>query len=172
VRTITLIAAGALALSAPAAAQEAPSPPPSSSGLAFGASLAAGAEAGLDSGKAGLLELELLAGWEIPATAGSAGLSIRPELAVALGSAPDTNLALRPGVRLSIPETPLWVRAAGDWSNARGKDPRWRWVLVGVAWEVRLTAFLGVSVEADTGIPLSGSAGLPLMVRAGAIFRP
>lgn len=169
-RAISLIAAGALALAAPVAAQEPPAAP--TGGPALAASLAAGAEAGLDSGKAGLLELELLAGWEIPATAASAGLTIRPELALTFGSAPDTHLALRPGVRLSIPETPLWLRAAVDWSNARGKDPGWRWVLVGVAWEVRLTAFLGLSVEADTGIPLSGSAGLPLMIRAGATFRP
>ena len=171
-RTRALIAAGALVLAAHAAAQDQPAATASPSGLALAASLAGGAEAGLDAGPAGLLELELLAGWEFPATAARTGLTIRPELAFALGSAPDTHLALRPGVRLSVPETPLWLRLAGDWSNARGKDPRWRWVLVGVAWEVRVTGVLGLSFEADTGIPVSGSAGLPLLVRAGATFRP
>ncbi len=171
-RTSLLITASALALAGPALAQDAASPAEHPGGLAIGASLAAGAEAGLDTGKAGLLELELLAGWEIPATAARAGLTIRPELALTLGSAPDTHVALRPGVRLSVPETPLWLRAAGDWSNARGKDPRWRWVLVGVVWEVRLTAALALTLEADTGLPLSGSAALPLMLRAGATFRP
>jgi hypothetical protein len=170
VRTLALIA-GALVLATPAAAQVLPaaaSPAPTD----LAASLAGGAEAGLERGRSGLLELELLAGWEIPATAARIGLTIRPELALALGTAPDTNVAVRPGVRLSIPETPLWMRVAGDWSNARGKDPRWRWVLVGVAWEVRLTAFLGLAFELDTGLPVSGSAGLPLVLRAGATFRP
>lgn len=170
-RTLSLIAAGLLALAAPAAAQEA-APGPAAGGPVVAATLAGGAEAGLDAGKAGLLELELLAGWDIPATAARAGLLIRPEVALALGSAPDAHVALRPGVRLSIPETPLWLRAAFDLSNARGEDPRWRWVLVGVAWEVRMTDFFGFTVGADTGLPLSGSAGLPLMIRAGATFRP
>lgn len=171
-RTLALIA-GALALAAPAAVQaQSAAASPAPTGLALAASLAGGVEPGLESGRSGVLELELLAGWEIPATAARTGLIIRPELGVVLGSAPDTHVALRPGVRLSIPETPLWLRAAGDWSNARGKDPRWRWVLVGVAWEVRLTAFLGLTFEADTGFPVSGSAGLPLLLRVGATFRP
>lgn len=171
-RTDALIAAWALLLACPAAAQEQPAPSSVPSPLALAASLAGGGEAGLASGPSGLLELELLVGWEFPATAAGAGLTIRPELAVALGSAPDSNQALRPGVRLSIPETPLWLRAAGDWSNARGQDSHWRWVLVGVAWEVRVTGSLGLSIEFDTGIPLASSAGLPLMARVGATFRP
>lgn len=173
-RTLPLIAAGLLALAAPAPAQEtaqAPEPAPAG-GLVVATTLAGGAEAGLDTGKAGLLELELLAGWDIPATAARTGLLIRPEVALALGSAPDAHVGLRPGVRLSIPETPLWLRAALDLSNARGKDPRWRWVLVGVAWEVRMTDFFGFTVGAETGLPLSGSAGLPLVIRVGATFRP
>jgi hypothetical protein len=172
-RMLALIAAGALALAAPAAARGQSTPPSASpGGLVLAASLAGGVEAGLDSGKAGLLELELLGGWEIPGSFSGTGLTFRPELAVTLGSAPDAHAALRPGLRASIPETPLWLRIAGDWSNARGQDARWRWVLVGVAWEVRLTATLGLSLEADTGIPVSGSAGLPLLLRAGATFRP
>lgn len=170
-RIHAVIAAGALLLAAPAAQAQSEAAP-RTGGLALAASLAGGAEAGLDTGHAGLLELELLAGWDVPATAARTGLTIRPELAVAFGSAPDTHVALRPGVRISLPETPLWLRAAGDWTNARGKDPRWRWVLVGVAWEVRLTATLGLTFEADTGLPVSGSAGLPLLLRAGATFRP
>jgi hypothetical protein len=171
VRTFALITASALCLAAPAPAQEPPTAPADSAGgLVLAATLGGGVEAGLDSGSAGLFEVELLAGWALPATA-SAGLIIRPELGVALGLAPDTHAALRPGVRLTIPETPLWLRAAFDWSNARGEDPRWRWLLVGVAWETRLTALLGLNVEADTGIPLSSGAGLPLLVRAGATFR-
>jgi hypothetical protein len=171
VRTLALTLAGALCLAAPAAAQEPPAADPAG-GLVLSTTLGGGVEAGLSSGSAGVFEVELLAGWEFPATAARAGLLIRPELAVTYGSAPDSHAAIRPGVRLSIPETPLWLRAAFDWSNARGKDPRWRWVLVGVAWETRLTDFLGLTVEADTGIPLSGSAGMPLLIRAGATFRP
>jgi hypothetical protein len=172
VRTLTLLAAGALMLARPAVAQDRPAATAAPDGLALAASLAGGVEAGLDAGRSGLLELEALAGWEIPATAARAGLTIRPELALTLGTAPDNHVALRPGVRLSIPETPLWLRAAFDWSNARGQDPRWRWLLIGVAWEVRVTGFLGLALEADTGLPLSSQAGLPLVVRVGATFRP
>jgi hypothetical protein len=165
--------AGALCLAAPATAPEPPAAPADpAGGLALAATLGGGVEAGLDAGSAGLFEFELLGGWELPAAAARAGLVIRPELGVALGLAPDTHAALRPGVRLSMPETPLWLRAAFDWSNARGEDPRWRWVLIGVAWETRLTAFLGLTIEADTGIPLSSGSGLPLLLRAGATFRP
>lgn len=169
----SLVTAAALAALAapPALAQDAAADAPAG-GPAFAATMAGGGEAGLDAGKAGLLELELLAGWEIPATAARAGLTVRPELALVLGTSPDTHAALRPGVRLSVPGTPLWVRAAVDWSSARGKDPRWRWVLAGVAWEVRLTDLLGLTFEADTGLPLADRAGLPIMLRAGATFRP
>lgn len=171
-RTSSLIVAAALAVAAaPAAAQDAVTTPPPG-GLALAATMAGGGEAGLDRGKAGLLELELLAGWEIPASEARAGLIVRPEVALVLGTHPDTHAALRPGVRLSVPETPLWVRAAVDWSGARGKDPRWRWVLAGVAWEVRLTDALGLTFEADTGLPLADGAGMPIMLRAGATFRP
>jgi hypothetical protein len=175
-RTLHLLAAcAALALPSLALGEAADLAGSASGGptsLVLGGSLAGGAELGLASGKAGLLELELLAGWDIPATAAGTGLVIRPELALALGAAPDGHVALRPGVRFAIPTTPLWVRAAADWSTARGSTPAWRWLLVGAAWEVRMTSFLGFVVEVDTGVPVAGRAGLPLLLRAGATFRP
>ena len=140
--------------------------------LVLGGSLGGGVELGLGHGKAGLLELELLAGWDIEASAARTGLTIRPELALALGAAPDGHVALRPGVRVAVPATPLWLRAAADWSTARGKDPAWRWVLLGAAWEIRMTSFLGFSFEVDTGFPVTNRSGLPLLLRAGATFRP
>ncbi len=177
-RTLALIAAGALALAPPSPARaagndltetaEAAAP----TGLALGASLGGGVEAGLKSGSAGLLELELVAGWEVPSSTAQTAFTLRPELAFALGLAPDVHVALRPGVRVSLPETPLWLRVAADWSNARGREPHWRWLLVGVAWEVRLTSALGLSLEADTGLPLSNATGMPLLLRAAATFRP
>jgi hypothetical protein len=167
-----IAACAALALPASGLAQ---SDGPGSSGpatLVLAGSLAGGAELGLAAGRAGLVEGELLAGLDIEASAAHTGLTLRPELALALGAAPDGHLALRPGLRVAVPETPLWLRLAADWSTARGKHPGWRWVLVGVAWEVRMTSVLGFSAEADTGVPLSDRAGLPLLVRAGVTFRP
>jgi hypothetical protein len=177
VPTLLLLAAcAALALPAQALAQDAEPLASSATGapstLVLGGSLAGGAELGLASGKAGLLELELLAGWDIPGSAAGTGLVIRPELALALGAAPDGHVALRPGLRLAIPTTPLWLRAALDWSTARRKEPAWRWALVGAAWEIRMTSFLGFDFEVDTGVPVSGRSGLPLLLRAGATFRP
>ena len=162
-RRPTLAALAALALVPLAgAAQE---PPPADAGFTATAALGAGGELGLDSGKAGVLELEAAAGWEF----GAVGL--RPEFAFALGAAPDGHVALRPGVRWTIPGFPVQLRAAFDASNARTSGLRWRWLLLGAAYEVRFTSVLGLFGEIDTGAPLASDAGLPLLVRAGASFR-
>jgi hypothetical protein len=145
-------------------AQEGPSPG-APTGLAGTVSLGGGGELGLDSGKAGVLELEATIGWELPS------LGVRPELGAALGVAPDSHVALRPGLRVFLPGSPIHLRVALDAANARGEDFGWRWLLVGAAAEVRLTSILGLYGEIDTGAKLSSRAGTPLLVRAGASFR-
>jgi len=156
----------ALVLLAPLAApaQEG-APAPLSTGLSASVSLGGGAELGLDAGDAGVLEIEAAVGYEIPS------LGLRPELAAAFGIAPDSHVALRPGVRWTIPGFPIQLRAALDASNARDTGLRWRWLLVGAAAELRLTSLLGLYGEIDTGAPLGAEAGLPLLVRGGASFR-
>jgi hypothetical protein len=165
-RSTPLALAAALSALSPAApsAQEG-TPAPASTGLTASASLGGGGELGLESGKSGVLELELAVGYEV------ASVGLRPELGLAFGLAPDTNVALRPGVRWSIPEFPIQLRLAIDLSNARDGGLRWRWLLVGAAAEVRLTSLLGLFGEIDTGAPLNSKAGLPLLVRGGASFR-
>jgi hypothetical protein len=169
VRLLHCLAAASLVLALPV--------PSAAEGTAAGgpllaASLGGGAEAGLARGqRSGALDLEGLAGWEFPTYGLDTGLVLRPELALSLGLAPDFHLALRPGVRAALPGMPLWLRAAADWSNARG-DARWRWLLLGLAWEVRFTGAFGLFAEADTGVPLAASAGVPFLFRAGATFRP
>ncbi len=158
----------ALALSAlsplASSAQEA-APASSPTGFTGPVSMGGGGELGLSSGKAGVLELEAAAGYEFTS------VGLRPELALAFGLAPDTNVAFRPGVRWSIPEFPIQLRAALDLSNARDSGLRWRWLLVGAAAELRLTGLFGLYGEIDTGAPLSSKAGLPLLLRVGASFR-
>ncbi len=134
-------------------------------GLVASFALGGGAELGLDSGKAGVLELVAAIGYEI----GDTGL--RPELAATLGMAPDSHVALRPGVRWTIPGFPIQLRAAVDASNSRGDGFGLRWLIVGAAGEVRLTSLLGLFAEVDTGAPLSSEAGLPLLARCGVSFR-
>jgi len=142
---------------------------PAQTGFTFTASLGTGGELGLDDkyakGHAGVFELEGAAGYELP------GNGLRPELALAIGLAPDSNLAIRPGVRWQLPGYPIQLRAALDASNARDTDWRWRWLLFGAAAEVRVTSLLGLYAGVDTGIPLSRASGLPLLVRGGASFR-
>jgi hypothetical protein len=154
------------ALLAPLAgvAQPAGAPPPST-GLTASASLAGGGELGLKSGKAGVLELEAALGWELE----SAGL--RPELAAAIGLEPDGHVALRPGVRWTLPGFPIQLRGALDASNSRRSTLHWRWLLVGAAGEIRFTSLLALYAEIDTGAPLASDAGLPLLLRGGASFR-
>jgi hypothetical protein len=154
-----------LALLAPVAAapQSHDEGPPT--GFTTSVSLAGGGELGLDSGRAGILELEAAAGWELEA------VGVRPELGVALGVAPDTHFALRPGVRWTLPRVPIQLRVAIDVSNARDSGLRWRWLLVGAAAELRFTSLLGLYAGIDTGAPLGSEAGVPLLVRAGASLR-
>ena len=163
--SLALLAAVLLAAAPLAArAQEAAAPAPT--GLTATFSLGGGGELGLDHGKAGVFELEGTVGYEAP------GLLVRPELGAAIGLAPDGHVAIRPGVRVLLPGLPIQLRAAVDASNSRdasGLD--WRWLLVGVAAEVRFTSLLGLYAEVDTGAKLSSGAGLPLLVRAGASFR-
>lgn len=165
---VRLLAALAAVLPLAVAAQESmPMPAGAPTGLTVTASLGAGGELGLEEGnEAGVFELEGAIGYEL-----ARGL-IRPELAVVLGVAPDSHVALRPGLRVSLPNLPIHVRAALDAATSRdatGFD--WRWLLVGVAGEVRWTSLLGLYAEVDTGARLSSKAGLPLLVRVGASFR-
>jgi hypothetical protein len=141
-----------------AAAVEAPT------GVVFGAGVGGGVELGVGEEKAGLAESELLLGWEHAAT------GLRPELAFGLGLAPDTHVALRPGIRWVAPELPIQLRLAADWSNARG-DRGWRWLLLGAAFELRWTSAFSLFAGLDLGFPLASGAGLPLLARGGAAFR-
>jgi len=163
----------ALALSAGAARAQAVGSTPAAeaasspvlSGLAITATLATGGEAGMASGKSGLLELELAGGWEHEPT------RLRPELAVAFGVAPAATLALRPGLRAGLAEAPIWLRAALDFSTARRHGLHARWVLFGGAWELRLNSVLAFDLGLDFGIPMARSAGVPILLRAGGTFR-
>jgi hypothetical protein len=165
-----LALAAALSLAVPAAAQQGTSPattaPAPPIGLTATLSLGGGGELGLEDGqKAGVFEMEAAVGWEL------ASVGVRPELAAALGLAPDSHVALRPGVRIGLPGYPIQLRIALDAANARNRDFGWRWLLVGAAAELRLTGLLGLYGEVDTGAKLSSHAGLPLLVRGGASFR-
>jgi len=135
------------------------------SGLTLDASLGGGGEMGLSHGKPGVLEIEAVVGYAFREQ------GLRPELALALGMAPDTNVGIRPGLRWSVPESPFQLRGALDAANARSSGWHWRWLLVGVAGELRVTSLFGFFGEVDTGVPLSSRFGVPLLLRAGASFR-
>jgi hypothetical protein len=159
-RLLSALALAALAALAPsrAAAVEAPS------GLVFSGGIGGGAELGLAGEKAAVAEAEFIAGWEHEPS------GVRPELGVGLGLAPDGHLALRPGIRWLVPELPVQLRLAADWSTARDHKA-WRWILVGAALELRWTSAFSLFVGADLGFPLNADAGLPLLIRGGASFR-
>lgn len=154
----------ALACALPALASAA-EPLPAPSGFSLLASLGGGGELGLDHGKAGVLEIEAVPGVEL------GGSGLRLELGVALGLDPDTHVAFRPGGRYQLPRLPFQVRVALDAANSRGDGMHWRWLLLGLSTEVRLTGAFGLFAEADTGAPLGDRYGLPLLVRGGASFR-
>jgi len=141
-------------------------PAPVTTGLTATATLGGGAELGLEDGnKPGVFEVEVTIGYEFP------GGGIRPELGAVLGLSPDGHVGLRPGLRWSLPGVPLQLRLAADVTDARDTGLRWRWILAGVAAELRLTSLFGLYGEIDTGVPLGTKSGLPLLVRGGAAFR-
>lgn len=165
-RALLLLTLTALACTAGVARAEPLGPPtPAPSGLVLAASLAAGGEMGLDQGKAGVLELELAGGWEHEPT------RLRPELAVAFGVAPESAFALRPGIRAGLAEVPVWLRGAIDFSTAKGHGLHARWLLFGAAWELRVNTELAFDLGLEFGVPLSGAAGVPILLRAGGTFR-
>jgi hypothetical protein len=156
----------ALAALGPASAAAQGTGPATPTGLVGTLSFAGGGELGLEHGeKPGVVEIEASLGWEIEA------LGLRPEVGAVFGIAPDGHAALRPGLRWTLPGLPIQLRAALDASNARDRSFRWRWLLLGVAGEVRLTGLLGLFVEVDTGAPIDSDAGLPLLARGGASIR-
>ena len=158
-----VLPSAALALAAlPTLAQESSGQP---SAYTLSAALGGGAELGLEQGKPGVAELEVAVGIE------SQEIGLRGELAGALGFAPDSHAALRPGIRWRLPSSPLQLRLALDGSSSRDHGFRWRWILVGLAGELRVTSLMGLFAEMDTGAPLNVDAGLPLLFRAGASFR-
>jgi hypothetical protein len=134
-------------------------------GVTVSASLGAGGEMGLSEGKAGLLELEVAGGWEHEAS------RVRPELALALGVAPSSSLALRPGLRAGLADVPVWLRAALDFSTAKRHGLHARWLLLGAAWELRVTTTLAFDLGLEFGVPLTGAGGVPIMLRGGGTFR-
>ncbi len=157
------LAAAAIALLAAPAASRAEPP---SGGLVLTGDFGAGGELGMGQhAKASVVELEANAGWEF------AGLGLRPEVGIAQGFEPNDNFAVRFGLRWTLPDVPLQLRAAFDYSNARTGSFHWRWLLLGAAFEVRLTNFFGLFAGVDSGVPLSIPAGVPLVVRGGASFR-
>ena len=159
-----LLALAALAGAPLGAAQESGRAP---SGTVLTASIAAGPEPGADESRVDgkvVTELEVAAGheWE--------RIGLRAELAGAVGLQPDGHVALRPGLRLRLPAI-AQLRVALDASNARNESFSWRYALVGVFAEVRLTGAFGLFAELDVGVPLRGSAGFPLLLRGGASAR-
>lgn len=148
----------ALAVAGSAGAVESPT------GLVFTAGVAGGAELGLADQQAGVAEAEVAVGWQ------HEGTGVRPEIAFGLGLTPEAHFALRPGLRWIAPGTPVQLRVAVDWSNAR-EEKDWRWLLVGGAFEFRWTSAFSLYTGLDFGFPLGAQAGLPLLIRGGAAFR-
>lgn len=160
-----LLPAALLAAALPALASAAGPVAPGPTGFTFTSSLAGGGELGIDHGKEGILEVEAAAGYEWVQS------GLRGELGLALGLNPDTHVALRPGVRWSMPQLPIQLRLALDAATSRESGLHWRWLLVGLAAEVRLTGLLGLYAEVDSGAPLSSEYGVPLLARGGVSFR-
>lgn len=159
-----LAALAALVLAPSLAAAQAPLEA-GPTGLSLTASLGGGGEVGLDHGQPGIFEVEGTAGYELGAS------GFRPEVGLAFGLDPDTHFAVRPGVRWTLPAVPVQLRAALDASNSREGGLHWRWLLVGLAAEMRLTGLLGLYAEVDSGAPLSSDHGVPLLVRGGISLR-
>lgn len=152
-------------LLAPLAARGQAGASDSPSGFVLTAGLGGGGSVGAASQytRTGVFEAELTGGWELP-------LGIRPELSMALGFAPRSYFALRPGLHVALPDLPFYARAAVDVSSVTGTTT-WHWLLLGGGGELRFTDVAGLFAEADLGIPLRDGVGLGLLLRGGVAFR-
>jgi hypothetical protein len=161
---LSALAAAALLLPAVALSAE-PAAPSKPLGFAVTANLGGGGQLGTGSAydPPGIFELEVGIAYDVV-------FGISPQLAMALGMAPGASFAIRPGLAWYIPETPFYVRASFDASTQVGWLA-WRWMLLGAGAALRITDVLGIMGEFDSGFPLSSGAGVPLLVRAGAIIR-
>ena len=110
-----------------------------------------------------LFEGELGVGYDL-------ALGLRPELTLLIGVAPSGHVGLRPGLHYTLPDLPLYVRGALDWSTLLSNRSL-RWLLAGVGTELRLTDVLGGFAEADLGIPLGRDIGIGVLLRAGVSLR-
>ncbi len=164
-RSLALAAALALLPSAPRAAEPASSASGGPVGLVLTADRGGGGQLGAGSlyGPPGVFELEVGLAYEV-----FAGLA--PQLSLVLGMSPGASFAIRPGLAWFVPETPFYLRAAFDASTQVGWLA-WRWLLLGGGAAIRVTDVVGFNVELDSGFPLGTGVGVPLLVRAGAVFR-
>lgn len=145
-------------------AEESAPPAPASRapiGLTLTADLGGGGTVGGDS--TGLFEGEVTAGYELP-------YGFRPELSLVLGMSPGTYAGLRPGLHYALADLPIYLRAALDWAYPHGEG-KLRWLLLGAGAEFRFTGLFGIFGEADTGIPLTDGAGVPIELRGGVSLR-
>ena len=152
----------ALPAFAPAAEATGPARP---IGLVVTADLGGGGQLGTGSAydPPGIFELEVGAAYDVV-------FGISPQVSFVLGMAPRASFAIRPGLSWFIPETPFYVRVAFDASTQVG-SLSCRWLLLGGGVTIRITDVLGVMGEIDSGAPLASGAGVPLLLRAGAVAR-
>ena len=60
----------------------------------------------------------------------------------------------------------FYARLAAD-AGSPGGNMHWRWILLGFGAELRFTRLLGGYAELDGGVPLTGGAWVPILVRLG-----
>ncbi len=150
----------AAALAAPASAQERRSSlGRRPSGFTLSVDLGGGGDL---SGPTGVFEAEIVGGLAV-------GKGWALEMGLVLGMAPGNYFGLRPGLHWAIADTPFYARLALDVAGPHGSLDA-RWLLLGGGVELRFTDVVGGFAEADTGIPLSGGFGVPLLVRGGVFF--
>jgi len=131
-------------------------------GVVVGVDFGGGGSLGGSDASHDVIEGELSAGYELWA-------GFRPEAALLLGFAPRTHAGVRLGLHYTLPDMPLYARAAVDAATVGGAWD-WRWLFFGAGAELRLTDLLGGFAEADVGLPL-GSLGYGLLLRAGVTLR-
>ena len=158
-----LLLAALLALPAGARAGSDDSSP--SRRLVLSADLGGGGQLGTGSAydPPGIFELEAGAAYEVV-------FGLAPQVTVVLGMAPGASFAIRPGLLWFVPGSPFYLRVAFDASTQAG-PLSWRWLLLGGGAEIRVGGGLGFNVEFDGGVPLASGAGVPLLLRAGAMIR-
>jgi hypothetical protein len=93
---------------------------------------------------------------------------LRLEVPIEMSLKPDTQWAVRPGLKLFIPVAGIYARGGVGFGNLGG-DTKSKSLILGAGWQISLMDTVGVFFEGTGEPPLDSSGSFTAMLRIGAM---